>query len=117
MKIIHKSDKHKQIALWATDSAQHVLKYFEKENPKDNRPRKAIKAARDWAFGRTSIAEARKAALAAHAAARKAKAPAATAAARAAGHAAATSHVWEHAFAAESYAKKLGFAKCVICDN
>ena len=106
MKIKHKSDKHRQAALWAADCAQNVLLYFEKERSKDKRPRKAIKAARDWVFGRIEIAEARKFALDAHAAARKAKNPSAIAAARAAGHAAATAHVAGHAIHAVNYAAK-----------
>ena len=106
MSIKHKSDKHKQIALWAANCADSVLKYFEKKYPKDKRPRKAIKAARDWAFGRITITETRKFALDSHKAARKAKDQSAMAAARSAGHAAATAHVWKHAFAAESYAVK-----------
>ncbi|MCX6741717.1 MAG: hypothetical protein NTX24_00890 [Candidatus Pacearchaeota archaeon] len=124
MNIKHKSDKHKQIALWAANCAEQALKYarkralfrrhknskvfhgFEKKYPNDKRPRKAIKAARDWAFGRITIAEARKFALDSHKAARKAKDQSAMAAARSAGHAAATAHVWKHAFAAESYAVK-----------
>lgn len=94
------------LALWSADCAQRVLRIFEAERPNDDRPRLAIKAARDWAKGKISVGQARAAALAAHAAARKSKDVAACAAARAAGHAAATAHVGTHSCAAAAYARK-----------
>ena len=98
----------KALALWAADCAEHVLKYFEKKYPKDKRPRKAIVAARAWAKDRIKCGEARKAALGAHAAARKCPHFSASQfAARAAGHAAATAHVAEHAKGAKWYADKV----------
>jgi DNA-3-methyladenine glycosylase len=96
----------KALALWAADCAEHVLPYFEKERPKDDRPRKAIEAGRAWARGAMTVGEARKAALAAHAAARCVNQAAARVAARSAGHAAATAHVTEHAPIAADYAAK-----------
>jgi len=97
----------KLLGFWAADCAEHVLKYFEKRYPKDKRPRKAILAARLWAKGKIKCGEARKAALAAHAAARRAGYfTAAQFAARAAGHAAATAHVARHAFGAVYYGIK-----------
>ena len=99
----------KSQALSAADCAERVLAYFENAFPADNRPRRAIEAARAWARGEIRVGEARAAALAAHAAARGAAAagqPAACAAARAAGHAAATAHVATHARAVTFYAKK-----------
>lgn len=95
---------HKALALWAADCAEHVLPYFEKERPKDGRPRKAIEAVRSWARGAIKVGEARKAALDAHAAARDVNQAAARAAARSAGHAAATAHVAGHAPHAADYA-------------
>jgi hypothetical protein len=77
--------------------------------PEDERPRKAIEAGRKWASGEMTMMDARKAAFAAHAAARNAKSlfkPKAEAAARSAGHAAATAHVLTHAPHACSYALK-----------
>jgi predicted GIY-YIG superfamily endonuclease len=95
--IVNKEDQ-KALALWAVACAAHALKLFEQAYPDDMRPRQAIKAARDWAKGKIKVGEARRAALAAHAAARMAQDdPAAQAAARAAGHAAATAHVARHA--------------------
>jgi len=95
---------HKSQVLWAAECAERVLHYFEKEYPRDDRPRKAIEAARAWVRGEIKVGEARAAAIAAHAAARDAENPAARAAARAAGHAAATVHVAGHAPHAASYA-------------
>jgi len=95
---------HKLAVLWAADCAEHVLPYFEKEYPKDDRPRKAIEAGRAWAHGKLTVSEARAAALAAHAAARDANHSVARAAARAAGHAAGTAHVLGHAPHAANYA-------------
>jgi hypothetical protein len=96
---------HKTKAFWAADCARHVLALFEDRYPGDDRPRKAIKAALAWAMGQLKMTDARKYALAAHAAAREAG-QAAGAAARAAGHAAATAHVADHALHAAGYAAK-----------
>ena len=98
----------KLLALWAADCAEHVLPYFEREYPKDDRPRKAIEACRTWArTGVFKMADVRKVALAAHAAARTAKEDStARFAARAAGQALATAHVAGHASGAAAYALK-----------
>ena len=101
---------HRLLGLWAADCAEHVLPYFEAKHPQDDRPRKAIEAARAWVRGEIRCGEARAAAVAAHAAARDAVDPAASAAARAAGHAAATAHVAPHARGAASYAVKAAAA-------
>ena len=101
MKKIDEHD-HQLLALWAADCDEHVLLFFEKDHPEDERPRKAIEAARLWVRGVVKMSEARKLALAAHAA----EGVAAKAAARAAGHAAATAHVLAHAKYAASYAVK-----------
>jgi len=95
---------HRSLVLWAANCAQHVLPYFEKEYPRDNRPRKAIEAGRAWVRGKIKMGEVRVAALAAHAAARNANNSAARAAARAAGQAVATAHVAGHAPHAANYA-------------
>jgi len=98
-------DEHRLLALWAADCAAHVLPVFEQENA-DDRPRKAIEAARAWVRGDLPMTTARKHAFAAHAAAREAVNANAIAAARSAGHAAATAHVASHAQYAASYALK-----------
>jgi hypothetical protein len=107
----------KALALWAADCAEHVLPYFEKERPKDDRPRKAIEAGRAWARGAIRVGEARKAALDAHAAARDVNQAAARAAARSAGHAAATAHVAGHAPHAADYAIKAAEAAGVAYER
>lgn len=58
----------KQIRLFAADCAELVLPIFEEKHPNDDRPRKVIQAARDYANGLISydeLAAARAAALAA----------------------------------------------------
>jgi hypothetical protein len=59
---------HESLALWAADCAEHVLPRFEEQYPEDERPRKAIEAARAWARGEIRVGEARAASVAAHAA-------------------------------------------------
>ena len=100
------SKDHHALATWAADCAERVLELFEEVQPGDKRPRAAMHAARNFAKGKTTVAEARKASLAAHAAARAAGNEAARQAARAAGHAAATAHVPSHAPHAANYAVK-----------
>lgn len=88
----HNTKQHKAIASWAADCAERVLALFESVKPGDSRPKAAISAARRWANGKLSMADARKAAVAAHAAARDAGNAAGREAARAAAHAAASAH-------------------------
>ena len=95
---------HKLLVLWATDCAEHVLPYFEKEYPKDDRPRKAIEMGRAWTRNEITMSEIRTAAFAAHASARTTDIPAARAAARSPGQAVATAHVVGHAPHAANYA-------------
>ena len=99
---------HKLFGLKAAQQAERVLSFFEKENPRDDRPRKAIEAIKAWAKGRRKLgmAEVRKLSLDSHAAARKAKSDAAKFAARAAGQAVATWHVPTHAMAVPYYVCK-----------
>jgi hypothetical protein len=99
-------EDHKALALWAADCAEHVLSFFVEKHPEDDRPRKAIEAARAWVRREIRVGAARRAASAAQAAARAAEDGAPRAAARAAGHAAATTHVADHARAAGVYAAK-----------
>lgn len=99
------TERHQLLTLWAALCAERVLAIFEKDNA-DDRPRKAIEAARSWVKGELKMTAAREFAFAAHAAAREATTPEATAAARAAGHAAATAHVASHARYAAAYALK-----------
>lgn len=69
VKLVNESD-HKTLAIWASDCAERVLPYFERNFSKDNRPREAINAGRAWVQGEIRMIDARKSAFAAHAAAR-----------------------------------------------
>lgn len=101
-------DERRALARWAADCAEHVLACFEGARPDDVRPRHAIEACRTWArTGAFAMADVRRDALAAHAAAREAEeAGGARFAARAAGHAVATAHVASHALGAAWYGVK-----------
>lgn len=104
-----KSEDHKLLLIWALKCAERVLKYFEKENPNDDRPRKAIEVGYLVAkTGEATMTQIRKASLDSHAAARTcAKNSAAQFAARACGQAVATVHVQTHAGGAAWYAQKV----------
>jgi hypothetical protein len=97
--------KHRLLAAWAADCAEHLLPLFE-ECSADVRPRHAVETARAWARGEVSVGAAQKAAVGAHAAAREVNSKAATAAARAAGHAAASAHMADHCLGPAIYATK-----------
>ncbi len=97
-------DTHRRLASWAADCAEHVLPLFDARCPDDPRPRMAIETARAWSRGEVSVAQAREASVAAHAAARSASDPVAREAARAAGHAVATAHMADHELGAAAYA-------------
>ncbi len=99
---------HRRFALLAAQQAEKVLPLFERERPRDGRPRRAIEAIQAWTQCKRPLgmAEVRKLSLDAHAAARAAKSDAARFAARAAGHAVATWHVPTHAMAVPIYACK-----------
>jgi hypothetical protein len=103
--LVRKTD-HTIVAIWAADCAERVLPYFEEKYPEDTRPRNAIEAIREWArSGVFRMADVRRTALAAHAAAREVpEYDPARSAARAAGQAMATAHVPAHAIAAARYA-------------
>lgn len=105
VELVRKTD-HYTLAVWAIDCVEHVLPYFEEKYPEDNRPRKAIEALRKWIrTGIFKMADVRKAALDAHAAAREVgEDNAARSAARAAGQAVATAHVPTHSIGAANYA-------------
>jgi hypothetical protein len=98
--------RHRLLASWAADCAEHVLPLFTAKYPEDDRPLRAIEAARVWSRGEATVGEAREASVGAHAAARNASDAAARNAARAAGHAAATAHMADHELGAAAYAIK-----------
>ena len=96
--------RHRLLAGWAADCAEHVLPLFTHRRPDDERPRLAIEAARAWSRGEITAGEARAAAVQAHAAARDSDEVVARAVARASGHAVATAHMADHSLGAAVYA-------------
>jgi hypothetical protein len=97
--------KHRQLAAWAADCAEHVLPLFEAVSD-DPAPRTAIELGRAWSRGAIKTGAAMNAAVACHAAARSVKDNAAIAAARAAGQAVATAHFAEHSLGPVVYGLK-----------
>ncbi len=95
---------HRLLAWWAAACAEHVLHFFESEQPADPRPRRTIESTRAWARGEISMSQARSMA-GANAAARELSG-AARHAAYAAGQAVAVSHVAAHYLGAGGYAIK-----------
>lgn len=104
---------HHLLAIWAADCAEHVLHFFEKNQPHDDRPRQAIEMARAWARGEVSMTQSRSAAGHANAAARDLSG-ASRHAAYAAGQAAAVAHVAAHELGAAAYAIKAAQAAAPI---
>lgn len=96
---------HQLLARWAADCAEHVLHLVEEVAPTDDRPRRAIEAARAWARGEMAMMAARTAGGHAMGAARP-LAGAPRFAAYAAGQAACVGHVAEHDLGAAAYAIK-----------
>ena len=98
--------EHRILAIWAIDCVERVMPYFEQQYPKDHRPRTAINVLKRWLdTGIFKMADIRKAALDAHAAAREVgENTSARSAARAAGQAVATAHVPTHVIGAANYA-------------
>lgn len=105
---------HRLLAVWAVDCAEHILHFFENVYPADFRPREAIDQARAWSRGEITMGQARKAAFAAHAAAREAMG-ASKEAARAAGHAVAVAHMADHELGAAAYAIRAARAAVGPC--
>jgi len=102
-------DDHRLLAVWAADCAEHVLPYFERARPEDDRPRQAIDHARAWARGEITMTQSRTAAGHANGAARDLRGPARHAA-YAAGQAAAVAHVAAHELGAAAYAIRAALA-------
>ena len=96
---------HHLLALWAAACAEHVLPLFEAVRPDDDRPRRAIEAARAWVRGELPMMRTR--AFGGHAmGAARDLTGAARFAAYAAGQAAVVAHVAEHDLGAAAYAIK-----------
>jgi hypothetical protein len=97
--------RHRLLALWAAECAEHVLPLFEAAQPSDPRPRRAVEQARAWVRGEIAMMQARTAGGKANAAARDLSG-AARWAAFAAGQAAVVAHVAAHELGAAAYAIK-----------
>jgi len=96
-------DDHHLLAIWAADCAEHVLPYFEKAQPGDDRPRRAIEMVRAWTRGDVAMMQSRAAGGHAMASARELVGPARESA-YAAGQAACVAHVAAHELGAAAYA-------------
>jgi len=103
-------DKHRLLAQWAATCAEHVLHYFEEEQPGDDRPRRAIEQINVWVRGEIKMSQARAAGGHAMAAARELSG-AARYSAYAAGQAAVVAHVPAHELGAAAYAIRAVQAK------
>lgn len=97
-------EHHRLLMGWAHDCAGHVLALFGFDI--DERLLAALKTAKAWQHGETSVGAARNASVAAHAVARESLTPSAIAVARAVGHAVATAHMADHSLGAAWYALK-----------
>ena len=109
-------DDHHLLALWAATCAEHVLHFFEKTQPDDNRPRQAIEHVQAWVRGEITMSVARAAGGHANAAARDLRG-AARYAAYAAAQAALVAHVAAHELGAAAYAIKAEQADTVETDR
>ncbi len=98
-----KKEQHYQLMEWACGCSEHVLPLSGK---KADRLENALNVAKAWAQGKASVGDARKASVAAHAAARESSGPGAAAVARSVGHAVATAHMADHSLGAAWYALK-----------
>lgn len=96
-------EDHHLLAIWAARCAEHVLAYFERDFPADDRPRRAIESALSWARGDIKATEAKVAAYYSNKAAQEAQG-AAKYAAYSAGQAAVVAHVAAHDLGAAAYA-------------
>ena len=90
----------------ARDAAMSVLPIFERIEPDDERPRRALEILTAWMKGEATVTQVRQAAFDAHEAARDVSDEAAKFAARACGQAASVAHVITHAPHATRYVEK-----------
>jgi hypothetical protein len=49
--------RHRLLAAWAADCAEHVLDHFCLQHSDDDRPRRAIEQARAWSLGEISVTQ------------------------------------------------------------
>jgi immunity protein 5 of polymorphic toxin system len=108
--------EHQLLAVWAAACAEQVLPLFEAARPDDQRPRRAIEAARAWARGEIRMSDARAAGGHANAAARDLRG-APRYAAYAAAQAALVAHVAAHDLGAAAYAIKAVRAEAPVAES
>jgi hypothetical protein len=99
-----KKEQHRQLIKWACDCAENVLPFFGEKI--DERLIHALSIAKEWANGKASAGDARKASLNAITVANESSVPSAIAVSRAVGHAVATAHMADHSLGAAMYALK-----------
>jgi hypothetical protein len=97
-------EQHYQLMTWAFDCAEHVLPLFGETI--DERLINALRVAKEWKQGNTSVGDARKASVVAHVVARESSNPTAIVVARSVGYAVATAHMADHSLGAAWYALK-----------
>jgi hypothetical protein len=90
--------------IWACVCTEHVLPLL--GETLDERLKNALLIAREWVNGNTTVGEAMKASVGAHAVARELTNPTSIAVARAVGQAVATAHMADHSLGAAIYALK-----------
>jgi hypothetical protein len=91
------AQSHRTLVLWALDMAERAVQALEAERPDETRPREALSASSAWARGEVKMPVAKRAILAAHAAAKEAGDARLAALMHAEGQACATVHVKTHA--------------------
>ena len=99
-----KKEQHRQLIIWACDCAENVLPLLGEKS--DDRLKNALVVAKDWAKGKATVGDARKASLDAIAVAHESSHPAAISLARSVGHAVVTAHMADHSLVAAWYALK-----------
>ncbi len=95
---------HQQLMIWACACIEHVLPLL--GGTIDERLTNAILIAKEWAEGNTTVGDAMKASVGAHAVARELTNATSIAVARAVGQAVATAHMADHSLGAAIYALK-----------
>ena len=99
-----KKEQHIQLINWACRCSEHVLYLFGETS--DERLKKALLIAKEWANGNATVGDAMKGSVSAHAAARESANHISIAVARSVGHAVATAHMADHSLGAALYALK-----------
>ena len=95
---------HQQLMAWACACTEHVFPLL--GETLDERLKNALLIAKEWANGNTTVSEAMKASVGAHAVARELTNPTSIAVARAVGQSIATAHMADHSLGLAIYALK-----------